>query len=251
VCQTLLNSEREIWQRIEQYGVTLERLATQSITTAVETLERSLRKARLSSPAETEILEARLEELRRAPVFAKPRPHPAVATVREAVAARWQQGDREGARLVADGLSQLDRFELQLHAAAQALANDPALLLWRDARQALGAWSQTNAIGWPGLPIALDKLLRLESDLPHAVRARLMRLGSTRAPAERTSLARGALALIEGEYRHRVQAKLRVLRRALVPDPQRSPPPRIDMLAHRRLGHAAQWRRLFPPEPSV
>ncbi len=267
--QSLLSADRELWYRLNRYSAALEKLAVESVESYIQTLERSLRQAKRHAPAEVESLEDMLKELRETKLGAPP-PSAAdrrLSELRQKVPQLWAGGERERARLLAECLKQFDRFQQQIRSAEQALDTDPGIVVWRDALIALegtpvrgGTGGGPTAAGQgsavtptePRRLVALRKLLRLESDLPHALRAQLEVLVNARAtPEPKREARRTALEIVRGEHQRRVRAQHVAIHRAHTPEPNRPPANRMDRVAQQRFGNAAEWRRLWSAKSGV
>jgi hypothetical protein len=253
VRRRLIASERELWAGLRRYADQLEHLAVDAVESARLSLQRALRVARRSGTDDLAALDAWITTLC-ATEDPTPfeRPDHELDELRHRVARLWEQGERERARRLAACLEQLDRCEQQMRAALLAIEEDPTLVLWRDACHALSA-SPDPSDAELALPAAIEtrprvavyKLTRLDSELPHALRAMLHVCLDLAAPPEVQRSARAsACELSRLEYERRLRLRRRSVFDPRILDAARLRTRRLDLVAQQRFGNPGEWRRL-------
>jgi hypothetical protein len=249
----LIASERELWDGLRRYADQLEHLATDAVERARLSLQRALRAARRLGADDLSALESWVSVLcSTEDATLTARPDAELDAVRGAVAQSWARGERERARRLATCLEQLDRCEQQMHAALRAIEEEPTLVLWRETCQALDTSAAPSAARCALPPaiaarprLAIYELVRLDGELPHALRAMLLVLLDPNATALARSSARSAACeLCRREYDRRLRLRRRSLFDPHTLDAARLRTRRLDLVAQRRFGNPGEWRRL-------
>jgi hypothetical protein len=255
VRRRVIACERELWDGLRRYAEQLEHLAVDSVENARLSLQRALRAAQRPGTDDLSLLETWVSALcatEDATAFELPGDE--LDGLRQDVARLWTSGERERARRLAACLTQLDRCQQQMRAALRALEEDPTLVLWRDACHALSTPVPDGVSGTtPALPAALEtrprlavyKLMRLDGELPHSLRALIHVLLDAEASPEAQRNARAAASeLSRREYDRRLRLRRRSVLDPRTLDAARLRTRRLDLVAQRRFGNPGAWRRL-------